>query len=138
MTWAVQVDQREITHIASYVTQLQRNRVHSKTLKLQKCNNWLSNYTCFNISVSTFTNTNSDRARSSVGIISLGGDAVLRHAYDIVRRLKIVHVTQCHNEKVIIIKFFKCIGSGQQYVHRQETIDTTTRLRSSHSRQLKE
>jgi len=42
-----------------YITQLQCNTVHSKTLQLPKCNNWQSNHLNYllNYDVSAFKNT---------------------------------------------------------------------------------
>ena len=59
-------------------------------------------------------------------IISLGGMQFLRHAQDIVWQFTLLHIAQCHDKKSEYSQIcFPCTGSGQQYAHRQETIDTT-------------
>ena len=76
--------------------------------------------------VSAFTNTKSDHTLSIWYNNFTRWDAVLRHAQDIVWQFTLLHIAQCHDKKSEYWQiFFPCTGSGQQYAHRQETIDTT-------------
>jgi len=57
--------------------------------------------------------------------------AVVHHTQDIERQFTILHVVNCHNKIWQCQINFPCMGFGQQYMHRQETIDTT--VPSSHT-----
>ena len=118
--------QRDTMHNSQYVTRC--NTVHNRTLQLQKCNNRLSNHMTYllNYYVSAFTNTKSDHTLPIRYSDFTRWDAVLRHAQDIVWQFTLLHIAQCHDKKSEYCQiFFPCTGSGQQYAHRQETIDTT-------------
>ena len=113
-------------HNSQYV--IQWNTVHNKTLQLQKCNNRQSNRMTYLLKyyVSAFTNTKSDHTLPIRYNYFTRLDAVLCHAQDIVWQFTHLHIAQCQDKKSEYCQsFFPGTGSGQQYAHQQETIDTT-------------
>ena len=93
-------------HNSQYVTQC--NTVHNKTLQLQKCNNRQSTRmtNLLKYYVSAFTNTKSDHTLPIRYNNFTRWDAVLRHVQDIVWQFTLLHMAQCHDKKVSIVKFF--------------------------------
>lgn len=76
--------------------------------------------------ISAFTSTKLDHTLPIRNNKFTRWDAVLRHAQDIVLRFTQLHIAQCQDKKREYRQiFFPCTGSGQQYAHRKETIDTT-------------
>ena len=62
-TRLVKDGQQDVMHNSSYVTQIQCNTLHSKTLQLQNCNNRRSNQMTYCLNI-MFTNTKPAHARS--------------------------------------------------------------------------